>query len=425
MDGHLSILTRMDRETLAPSPSRMPVETQAFQPTKPAVSSDLAFEVIASRPGFAALEAEWTSLFQRSGRSIQVFQSFNWNWHWVNHLLDDGTQRQSLAILTGRRNGRLVLVMPLVCERLHGLRVLAWMGEPVAQYGDVLMDESVSHDDLRAAWQMVCRTLKPDLARLIKTRADAAIAPLLAEFAGSITQALEAPYLDLASAATFDAYETRFNPKARKNRKRQWRRLEDQGTVSVRTFGEGVEARAIMGEALSVKRAWLAHKGLVSPALTQERTRWFFEAVAASTDRPTGCRVSVLSCGGVNAAFEIAFACKGRLAIHVMAYAQDFEKAGAGAVLLESLLRTSKEAGVETYDLLAPGDGYKKEWADGAVAVNDHAIVLTLKGRLYARIYLAVIRPRLKAAITSLPSPWRRAISRRLTAALMVLGGVS
>jgi CelD/BcsL family acetyltransferase involved in cellulose biosynthesis len=385
----------------------------------------LEFVLIQDRAQFNALEHDWNGLFDRAGRSTQVFQTFNWNWHWANHHLNATSNTLTLAVVTARRAGQLVLVMPLICERMHGIKVLSWMGEPVSQYGDVLIDENIGPANLRTAWNLVTLTLKPDLARLNKTRIDASVAPLLAELGSSVTQVLEAPFLDLKSAPTFDAYETRFAAKARKNRKRQRRRLEEQGEVYVRSLSEGTEARHVIAQALSVKREWLAQKGLVSPALTDERTRRFFEDVASSTARPTNCRISVLSCGGTNAAFEIAFGCKGRMAIHIMAYAQDFEKSGAGAVLLETLLHASMNAGVETYDLLAPGDGYKKEWADGAVGVNDYAVELTLKGKVYTRAYLAVVRPKLKAAINALPTSWRRAVSQRLSSALLVLGGVS
>jgi CelD/BcsL family acetyltransferase involved in cellulose biosynthesis len=386
---------------------------------------DLSFETVTTRAGFDALEADWNALFVRAGRSTQVFQSFNWNWHWAQHFLSDPRGRTTFAIVTGRRAGQLVIVWPLVMERMSGLRSLAWLGEPVSQYGDVLMEESAaSLDQLLASWAYVVTTLKPDLARLNKTRSDSVVAPLLRELGAISTQQLEAPFLDLASAPTFSAYEERYSAKDRKNRKRLARRLEDLGNVAYLTLSEGPKAAGIARAAIDIKRVWLKEKGLVSPALADARTLAFFAAVAADTVRPTHIRVATVMCGDTIAAVEIAFACRDRLAIHIMAYDRAFEKAAAGILLLERMIATSLEQGVKVYDLLAPGDGYKKEWADGAVRVDDFAVPLTMTGRIFAHGFLAFARPRLKAAVARIPLSTRRLLSARLSRAVLVLGGV-
>ena len=354
--------------------------------------------IVDTRAGFDALEADWNALFERTGQSTHVFQTFNWNWHWANHFLNDG---RTLAIVAGRRDGVLVMVWPLAIERVNGVKVLTWMGEPVSQYGDILAEPGPAcMPMLRDAWAHIAATLKPDLVRLNKTRADATIAPLLAEMRALSTQQLEAPYLDLASAPTWAAYEERYSTKTRKNRRRLYRRLEEHGAVAIRQLPAGPQAAQIAALAIAMKRDWLAGKGLVSPALADARTQRFFEAVALDGSHPAVTRVSVLTCGNATAAVEIAFACRDRLAIHIMAYDLAFEKSAAGVLLLERLLQDSLEAGVSTYDLMAPGDSYKKDWADGAIRVDDFAVPVTGKGRFYAHAYLGWLRPTLKAALT-------------------------
>ena len=392
--------------------------------SKSATLTGLEFAVVASREAFDALENDWNELFARAGHTSQLFQAFNWNWHWVNHFAAPGS-RTRLGIVTGRRDGRLVMVWPLVKERSAGLTVLAWMGEPVTQYGDVLIEDSPFQlDMLRDAWRFIAATLKPDLARLNKTRADAAVAPLLAELGALSTQQLEAPYLNLASASTFDQYAERYPTKARKNRRRLARRLEEHGETQFRTLAEGPEASRIVAHAIALKRVWLKEKGLVSPALYDPRTLAFFSAAAASTQRTTNMRVAVLMTGDAIAAVEIGFACGTRMAIHIMAYDLAYDKAAAGILLLEQMIEQSLIGGVATYDLMAPGDGYKKEWADDAIRVDDFAIPLTPLGTLFARGYLGFARPRLKAAVAKIPVKLRKALSNKLASAVVVLSSV-
>ena len=389
------------------------------------LTTDLALALITTRIGFDNLEADWNALFARAGRSAHVFQTFNWNWHWANHFLAEPRTATTLAVITGRRDGELVMVWPLVMERRTGLRTLAWMGEPVSQYGDVLMVECAeSLDMLRAAWRFGVATLKPDLARLNKTRADSVISPLLAELGAISTQQLEAPFLDLGSALTFKAYEERYSIKDRKNRQRLARRLNNHGAVSYITLVEGADAAKLVRTAIEIKRIWLKDEGLISPALADARTLAFFEAAAADAVRPTQIRVAAVICDTAVAAVEIAFLCQDRAAIHIMAYDRAFEKTAAGLLLLERMIATSLEQGVKVYDLMAPGDGYKKDWADGVVRVDDFAMPLTIRGRVFAHGFLAFARPRLKAAIARIPLSTRRRIGARLSRAVLVLGGV-
>jgi hypothetical protein len=49
-------------------------------------------EIVSTRAGFDALETQWNALFQRAARADQVFQNFNWLWHWANHFLNEKTQ---------------------------------------------------------------------------------------------------------------------------------------------------------------------------------------------------------------------------------------------------------------------------------------------------------------------------------------------
>ena len=178
MNRRLAILAR---SVVGPGGRIAPAAGRDVQPAAPAV----AFALVSERAAFDALEPEWNDLFRRAGRDTQLFQTFNWNWHWANHYLaaapGDG-KRRALAIVTARRNGRLVMLWPLVAERVAGLQVLRWMGEPVSQYGDVLAEAAPDTPRDHAAGLAVLVTRwAPMSSHLRKVRADATVAPLLRE----------------------------------------------------------------------------------------------------------------------------------------------------------------------------------------------------------------------------------------------------
>nr|HPG90023.1 cellulose biosynthesis protein CelD [Hyphomicrobium sp.] len=193
------------------------------------------YALITDRAAFDALEPEWNALFARAGRPIQVFQSFNWNWHWANHYLassQGGIAGLELSIVIARRNGQLIAVWPLVSERQHGVSQIFWMGDPVTQYGDVVIDDIPDAlAVMRGGWEYLVTHAKADVVRLRRVRDDAAVAPLMTDIGAYIADRLKAPYLNLASAPDFAKYEERYSGHARRNRRRLTRRLEDRGAI--------------------------------------------------------------------------------------------------------------------------------------------------------------------------------------------------
>lgn len=371
----------------------------------------LDLQLITERRDFDALESDWNDLFERAAKSIHVFQSFNFCWHWANHYLaqDNGKSGPKLAILTGRRNGRLIMVWPLVSERIHGVTQTYWMGEPVSQYGDALLDaEDDAEDILRAGLEFLRKNLSSDVLRLRRVRTDANIATLMSDIGAQIADKQTAPYMDLTTAKDFAAFEERYTAKMRRNRRRLIRRLEEKGPVEFLRLHGGEEAGALAVKAIAAKSRWLKDRGLVSNALNDERTVQVFKDLAAGAEKKVPCIVSVLKTCGEAAAFDISFTCKGHLVVHVMAFELEFEKAGVGVLLLEESLKQGYAEKLCTYDMMAPGDAYKLDWCDKSETVIDWVKPLSASGYLYARIYLGFLRGRLKSALKSMPKPLRR-----------------
>jgi CelD/BcsL family acetyltransferase involved in cellulose biosynthesis len=410
-------------ESVATAPSALasaqPYAAPARQPS--ALARPLTFDLIADQAGFCALEADWNDLFERSGRATQVFQTYSWNWHWCRHFVwyeksSNGTKprkqsptqpkvpKQAVTLITARNNGRLVMVWPLAIERKGAIRQLVWMGEPVSQYGDILADTNiVQQTDIADAWLFALKQLKPDVARLRRVRADAVIAPHLANLQSIETIVNEAPHLDLTSAADFTSYEQRYSSKARKNRRRLARRLEELGVVKYALLAEEPEAGAAARQAVEMKQSWLRDRGLLSPALADPRFAAFMADVASTVDHTAGVKVSVLTLNDVPIGIQIGVIAKHRLSLHVIVYDLAHEKSGVGVLHLEHTIAEAYDQGLIGIDLLAPKAEYKMDWADGTVAVIDHAVAVSPIGKIYAHIYLGFVRERAKSLLQRLP----------------------
>ena len=398
------------------TPSR--IETGSTLPARPRngthsleAHGQLVFEVVTERSQFDALESEWNTLFANSAHSHQLFQSFNWNWHWCNHYLND-SNGLSLSIVIGRRHGRIAMIWPLVCERSAGLVKLSWMGDPVSQYGDVLVEQTVDKMDLlMQGWDFISKKLNADYVYLRKVREDAEIAAILEQAGARTTAANDAPYLDLTRDQDFDTYQQHASKKTRRTRRRKRKRLDERGALTFAQHDGGAMARQLAAKAIHMKWDWLKQTGQFSRAFADERILHFFCDVAEGRERPPGCRLSVLYSAEDIAAIEISVFAKRRAALHVIVYEPKFEQQSPGILQLEDSFRHAFAQGLEVYDLLAPTSRYKKEWSNGSVAVKDLAIAFSLRGKSYVNFYICGIREAAKQTIDALPANARQAVA--------------
>ena len=220
-------------------------------------SMPVTFNLVADLAAFETLEPEWDALFAAAGLPTQVFQTFAWNWHWCRHYLPQPTSKSAsrLAIVTGRLSGRLVMVWPLVQERIAGLRQLTWMGDPVSQYGDILVAPEADDDTtLLAAWAFALSATHADLAHLRKAREDSIAARVLNHLGAKTVAIEQAPYLDLSGISGTDACQQLLVSKGRRNRRRHERRLADQGPITRLAHSGTNEADRLARHAIDMKR---------------------------------------------------------------------------------------------------------------------------------------------------------------------------
>jgi CelD/BcsL family acetyltransferase involved in cellulose biosynthesis len=372
----------------------------------------IELQLITERKAFDALEADWNDLFARAGKPTNVFHNFNFCWHWANHYLsgsDNGSKGAKLSLVIARRHGRLIMVWPLVSERVRGITQVFWMGEPVSQYGDALIDAIPdAREILRSGLNFLRSHATADILRLRRVREDANVALLMKEIDATAADRQIAPYMDLASAKDFASFEERYSSKTRKNRRRLARRLEEKGAVEFLRLRSGVEARDLASKAVALKADWLKSRGLPSKAINDGRMGRLFGDLVEGKTRPAGCIVSALKSNGDVAALEVSFTCKARLAMHLIVFNLEFEKSGAGVLLLEQTLNDGYADGFAALDMLAPGDAYKFDWCEKADDVIDWVKPITLRGHLYTRIYLGFLRGRIKAALKGMPKSLRR-----------------
>ena len=370
----------------------------------------LDFKLIRTVLEFHALEADWQELFSKIGRGPQLFQSYNWIWHWINCYHNTGNE---LLILTGRDQGELVLIAPLVCEYVHKIKMIKWIGEPVSQYGDILLkDDRNNLQWLKDGFNFLYQETKPDIFYLRKTRFDSSITPLLENYDATIIEETAAPYIETLGAQTFTEFNKRYSQRNRKSKRRHRRKLEEHGRLSFDFFKEGAQAEQAAQHAIDLKRQWLKSIGLISPAFQGTILDRFFKQASCSKTHPTGLRVSQLRVDDRPAAIEIGIQNNGYYGAHLGAYDPDFIAHSPGSLQMQDTISALIDEGVEIIDLFAPGDPYKFEWTQQSVPVYDFSYPLSIKGHIYEKMYLKRARPWIKKCVTKLSEMKKRPTKR-------------
>lgn len=372
----------------------------------------LAFEVVRTPGGLDALRSEWESLFARCGRAHHVFQQHSWLWHWTRtlHSGDD-----ELAVIVGRRNGKLQLVLPLVGETKLGVRFFKWMGQPVGQYSDALVaEEATGSRELVSALNFIKDNLGCDVLIASQVREDAAIRCALETAGARVASEEIAPSIDLRRLQGLVELDARFGAKMRRNRRRLRKLIHKQGSLRMRLLPEGSEARAAVDKALAFKAEWFEKHAILSRAYTDPRFGSFWRQVAGSLDRPVGLRAAVLELDGRPIAIEIALRYKGVHCAHIGAFDLAFEKFSPGQQQMDAVIEACIAGGVEEYDLLPPNADYKARLADRRTVVRNYVLAMSATGLACDALRLTELDGLVKSALKTMPSGLRRAIRRAI-----------
>lgn len=336
-----------------------------------------AIEIVSGYSAIAELAPHWLDASAHGG--VGAFDRFEFV---------SGAARVAEAagavplVLVFRRGGEVRSLLALRLERLLGARVAVALTHPIAQYADTV-GAPITADELdRAGRLLAARGVNALLLR--KVRADSGLHVAL-QTRGRSQQANEtALFIDLARYGSFAAYEAAFSSTTRRNRRQRRKKLETlAGPVSFEVL-RGADALSAFDTALDWKRHWLAERGVSSPVFDGGAWEDLLRHMVPSGD----AIVSVLRGGDRVVAVEVGFADDGTYVAYLGAFSPEFGSASPGQEQMLHTIAWCFEQGFTRYDLLAPADDYKRQWARGetGVAIDDYVVALTAIGRGVAEV---------------------------------------
>jgi len=343
---------------------------------------------------FKHLQPEWDDFFRRCATPHQVFQNPSFLRAWASGYAGDGS---GLMMIVARAGGQLVGIAPLVRRRRLGLEVLQFMGAPVGQFDDMLLDGNFAELVLAQVGAALARS-GADLLEARRIREDGALWNLRHRQV-QVFERMDAPFAELTLRVQNGQPGPAYSAKDRSNYRRRMRRLGERGALAFRSVLPGAEAVRLAEQAIAMKAASLRRDGMDWGTVGCTRFQDFFRRLAG--DASSGLLVSVIELDGAPIGIDLSFLCKGVGFGHVLATDGAFDREGLGQILVHHVLAEAGRAGASHFDLLAPADAYKRHHADGATRVESRAYAFTTKGRLAARLGYGLVMP----AARKLPRP--------------------
>ena len=345
-----------------------------------------------------AVAADWRHI-ERAGGATTPFQTLAVGAAAASvHLRRGETPR----IVIVRRAGRPTALLPTVIGRSAGVKAIRFLGDPLSQYGDIVAVPEATREHVEAAWRAAADPRVAKLIHLRKVRADSRLAPIL-DRAATMVAETEAPFVALDGA-----YNT--EPSRTRQQRRSHKRLAAHGTIRFEIL-RGAEAQPALRRALDLKRQWLEQRGLRSRVVGDPDWEMALMMLAGETGRASPLAVARLSAGGRTVAIEIGFEHARRWCSFLGAYEPAFARTGPGHVQIAEAIAHCVANGITVYDLLPPGDAYKRDIADGAVAVRDYAVPLCASG--LAAMLATRAAPAIKGVVERMPPMLRRATLAR------------
>lgn len=302
------------------------------------------------------------------------FQTPAWLREWFGVYQPEGIDC-IVGVIRRRGDPRPLLLLPLVRERRHGLRVLTLPDRGVSDYHAALVSDDFAPDRATAdrLWNALAGELPPaDLLAIER------MLPASAARMGLDHRSRRSPFT--AHAMPLDAdfatlRERRFDPSTGRRLVRNRRKLEHKGPLSF-DFITGPDAIADLDRLLGWRRQ--RFQEFNDPAGEAIQSDFYHRLLLeGSLARVGRLRLNGEMIGGCLGVVD-----DGRILLLAVAYDLHFANWAPGLLTLESCLAEAVRLGLTVFDLTIGDESYKKVFGVETIDLLECRMPLTLRGRV-------------------------------------------
>jgi CelD/BcsL family acetyltransferase involved in cellulose biosynthesis len=325
---------------------------------------DTQFQVIEDVSEFLKLEDEWNSLWTECAG--QSYESFFFCHQCL--LTNSSAQSGQLWCLTGRKNGKLTLVWPLVISRQGPLKILRPLSSGAADYTTLLVDKVDNVAEvISAAWKIVKSRSGVDILNFPYIREDRVLYAHLSALNGlSSATSDHAPLALLKNETSWDEFCRVLRAKPGKHQKDFGRRIAREGEIAIETYGAGqpVQCEEVIDWILFHKSIWAARVGKNGHWLRSTAYRNLLVSLLKFAPPREPYFLLVMTLNGKRVAANLIGESPNGVCGIIAAYDDAYGKFSPGAALMEYVIRRALEQHLDM-DLGVGTEPYKRFWSKG------------------------------------------------------------
>jgi CelD/BcsL family acetyltransferase involved in cellulose biosynthesis len=348
----------------------------------------------------------WIALDRLTTAPNSFFQSYAWCKNWIEHHA--GREHHPVVFMV-TRSGKTVAILPMMLSKVWGVvNLLRPLGEPHTQYANVLTTDGTLDDDTAQLLQQGLKQL-PNIDTMIVQYVPAG-SPLRTLFAlndeiHSLSN--EASQYDLREFKTARAFDATLPSRRRQAKRRAIAALQADGDLKLDVIWPDNPAfAAAINQCLSWKMQWIMHTGRMNSGLGYDGHARFLSSIPGSPQNG-GAVIFALYAGARPVAYQIGFIHHGQYHLYTASFDWTLRRWSLGTVLIDMTISWLVSNGVNIFDLMGNPAPYKGNWNNQPLRLSSHCINLTLRGKLYATLWVKRLRPGLKTAFHKLPTAIR------------------
>lgn len=331
-------------------------------------------------PSVDAAESLWRETVATG--ACTVFQCYEWLATW-RRTAGASEPLSDHIVHVSSEAGRTLMLLPLTIRRNAYGRSLEFLGGDLTDYNMPILGAGFSPGprDAQRLWAAILGLLPPvDLVRLRRMPlVFDGIANPFAGLAGS-RHAIDAYGAILPP--TFKDFTTRSPSFFSKNGQRR-RRLQKEGAVRFAVAQDPAERAAVTRFVIEQKSQWQRESGQRDTFAAPERMA-FYTTLAGLPFAEGGIVLVGLWVGPDLVAGIWGTVFRGRFAVIVAAYRQDWAKFSVARLLMESAVDMCiARDDVAIFDLTVGDEGYKADWSDHSLPLHEVVTPCSLRGRMF------------------------------------------
>lgn len=323
----------------------------------------ISIQVHEGRSALTTLEPAWTQLLDQLSYA-RVFASPAWFQAWL-----DVYSPSKIAVVTAWRDGQMVGLLPVIRMRTDARGFFFSRVSPpapgITDYQSPVVLPDAAAEALPALWDAQLRHFGSSVQWWPNLPEDDPALDILKKYLARhgmpyYEEFEKAPYLSFA-AESYTALEQNWTASHRKDFRRQRKRLEEIGPVSIWQPASAEEAEPILENFFTVHdQKWLdqGFPGIFS----DPKTRAFFHAIRRRLFGK-GLHFSTLRCGDIDVSYNFGFFSDGWMQWYRPSYRREFQVYSPSKIHIAMLMEQGYKAGGKGLDFLLGEEGYKLQWA--------------------------------------------------------------